>query len=67
MAYDSKTQSRPVISKGHHELLRKKAKKFKRTQQAALERAIEVYEEPVLADYNKRKKLKSNESLTLLR
>lgn len=53
MAYDHKTQSRPVISKTHHELLRQKAKRFKRTQQKALETAIEQYQEDLTLDYQK--------------
>lgn len=53
MAYDSKTQSRPVVSKTHHELLKRKAKKYGRTQQVALETAIEQYQE---ADYKRKGK-----------
>lgn len=46
MAFDPITQSRPVVSKKHHAILRKKAKKFGRTLQTTLERAIEKYDEP---------------------
>ena len=41
MAYDLETQSRPVISKAHHDQLRQLAKRQRRTLQATLELLIE--------------------------
>lgn len=48
MAYDTATQSRPVISKEHHTKLRELADVQKRTLQATLELIIEkAYRENV--------------------